>query len=187
MDLNICQSKTDEELVALSLTKPDFFYCLSKRYEARLLRYILKISSLSRPDAEDIFQNTLLKIYTNLNDFDSSLKFSSWAYRITHNETISFIRHRHARPDIGARFTDADFAKIVSALNPAAAASQNLIREKLIAAVSALSPKYRDVIILKFLEDKNYEEISDILKKPVGTVATLISRAKRQLAQIIKI
>src|SRR5665648_188700 len=83
-----CSNMTDNELVKLSLDNPDHFFCLTKRYESKLLRYIMRISKFSHEDAEDVLQDVFIKTYYNLNEFDSELKFSSWIYRIAHNQTI---------------------------------------------------------------------------------------------------
>jgi len=87
-----CEKKEDSELVELSLKKQDYFYCLILRYQEKLLRYIRRISASSKEDAEDILQEVFMSVYKNLNDFDNSLKFSSWIYRIAHNKTVSHWR-----------------------------------------------------------------------------------------------
>src|SRR5665648_822001 len=65
-----CINKTDEQIIVLTLKNQDYYLCLMKRYEAKLLNYILKISNINREDAEDILQEVFVKAYQNLNDFD---------------------------------------------------------------------------------------------------------------------
>ncbi|MBU1089233.1 hypothetical protein KKF38_00345, partial [Patescibacteria group bacterium] len=72
----------DIELVRRSLADPDEYAKIVEKYEAPLLRYLLRISNISREEGEDLLQNVFLKAYQNLRDFDTSLKFSSWIYRI---------------------------------------------------------------------------------------------------------
>ena len=86
------QNKTDVELVKLALVNQDIFLYLMERYEQKLLRYIQRFTGLSKECAEDALQESFIKIYQNLNSFDSSLNFSSWVYRITHNETVTYLR-----------------------------------------------------------------------------------------------
>ena len=81
---------TDEELVSLSLKDSKSFGELIRRYEDKFGRFVRRKAILSKEDTEDLLQDIFIKIYLNLNAFDKSLKFSSWGYRIAHNETISF-------------------------------------------------------------------------------------------------
>jgi len=96
MDIKDPIEKPDEELIALALDNQEYFYYLMKRYEKRLLSYILHISNFLSGDAEDVLQEVFIKTYKNLRAFDKSLKFSSWIYRIAHNETISEYRRKKA-------------------------------------------------------------------------------------------
>ena len=98
MNHNLCDNTTDEQLLELAKTNEQAFACLVDRYEKKLLSYIMRISNVNLQEAEDILQDAFIKAYTNINDFDSKLKFSSWMYRITHNEVISAYRKRKARP-----------------------------------------------------------------------------------------
>ncbi len=178
------RQKTDEELATLSLREEDFYLCLMQRYEAKLKRYIHRISQSNEQDAEDILQDVFLKAYLNLNNFDPSLKFSSWIYRITHNEVISAFRRQKARPQAD-NLSDNDelLSRLASDLDLNKEIHWKEKTGEIKRVLSRLDGKYREVLVLKFLEDKNYTEISDILKKPMGTVATLISRAKKKFKE----
>ncbi len=179
-----CQGKTDIDLVNLTLANQEYFLCLMDKYKEPLLRYIRRISSFNPDTTEDILQDVFIKIYQNLNDFDPSLKFSSWAYRITHNQVISHYRKTKARPQTVTIDDDKNLLnKLVSNLNIEKDVN-NILNQRLIWKIlNSLDIKYREVLILKFLEDKSYQEISDIIKKPLGTIATLISRAKEKFHQ----
>ena len=102
-----CQEKTDEELVILTLADQEYFLYLMKRYEQKLLAYIKRITSISHEEAEDVLQETFIKTYLNLNNFDPDLKFSSWIYRIAHNEVINNFRKSKVRPSL-INFEDND-------------------------------------------------------------------------------
>ncbi|MFA6514931.1 MAG: sigma-70 family RNA polymerase sigma factor [Candidatus Paceibacterota bacterium] len=172
-----CINKTDNELVELSLDNPDHFLCLIRRYESKLLYYIMRISKLSREDAGDILQDVFVKVYYNLNEFDKDLKFSSWIYRITHNQTVSEIRKKVVRPTIP--FEKEDIDRFEDAFNIEKEIDNSFDKEKIDEALSKLDKKYREVLVLRFLDEKDYVEISDILKKPISTVGNLILRGKK--------
>ncbi len=180
------QEKTDEELVSLALQNQDNFLYLMQRYQQRLLSYIHRISNVSHEEAEDILQEVFIKVYRNLNEFDDSLKFSSWIYRITHNQVISEYRKHKARPEIVTWETKDEFINnIVSDFDITQEVELDYLRKKIDSIFRQLKDEYREILILRFFEDKSYEEISDILKKPLGTVATLINRAKKQFKEIL--
>jgi len=178
-----CINKTDEQIVVLTLKNQDYYLCLMKRYEAKLLNYVLKISNISREDAEDILQEVFVKAYQNLNDFDLNFKFSNWIYSIAHNTTISAFRKKKVRPQT-VSWEDKDLDNILkSTLDVEDTSLQKLTYKHILKKINQLPLKYKDVLILKFVEGKDYREISDILHKPMGTIATLINRAKKSLKQ----
>ena len=170
--------KTDNELVQLTLENQEIFKYLIERYKGQLIAYIKRISGLNYEDAEDVLQEVFVKIYYNLNGFNQKLKFSSWAYRIAHNETMSDLRKRKVRPLNYVEMED--LVKIADKLDISAEVEHKDLQNEINSILSKLDKKYREVLVLKFLEEKDYNEISDILKKPVGTVGTLINRAKKQ-------
>jgi RNA polymerase sigma-70 factor, ECF subfamily len=172
---------TDEELVKLALADRDAFLYLVNRYQNKIFGYIRKITDVNKEDAEDILQDIFLKVYLNLNDFDISLKFSSWIFRIAHNEVISAHRKNKSRPQNSAAPLDENIAEsIASDFNIAKKIDDKLLAEKVSAALDKLKKECREIIVLKFLEEKSYQEISDIIKKPMGTVASLMNRAKKE-------
>jgi len=180
-----CQGKTDEELVGQVLAEPDYFLCLMKRYETKLLRYIKRISNLRDEEAEDVLQDVFIKVYKNLNDFDSDLKFSSWIYRIAHNQVISNFRRNRSRPQAIWDEDDNILKNITEEFNIEKEIDLKILKNNINIILSQMDKKYREALVLKFLEEKDYQEISDILKKPIGTVGTLIRRAKLQFLKIL--
>jgi len=178
-----CINKTDEQIVVLTLKNQDYYLCLMKRYEDKLLNYILKISNISREDAEDILQEVFVKAYQNLNDFDLNFTFSNWIYSIARNTTISAFRKKKVRLQT-VSWEDKDLNNILeSTLNVENTNLQKLTYKHILKIINQLPLKYKDALILKFVEGKDYQEIGDILHKPMGTVGTLISRAKKSLKQ----
>lgn len=177
VNIESCDSKTDNDLVEMAISDPESFLCLSKRYEEKLLRYIIRISKFSRTDAEDVLQEVFIKTYYNLNGFDPELKFSSWIYRIAHNETISAIRKKVARPTVSLELGDVE--RFSDAFDMTKELDNSLDRKIIDEALSNLDKKYREVLVLRFLDEKDYVEIADILEKPVSTVGNLILRGKK--------
>jgi len=177
--------KSDAELVKLALSKPDNFLYIMKRYEKPLFYYIRRISSFDPEDCEDILQDVFIKVYRNLNGFDTKLKFSSWIYRITHNEVISKFRKSKARPQTVTSEVSEEILDFIKAdINFEKEIDNKKLREMINAVLLEMDIKYRDVMVLRYFEEKNYKEISDILRKPEGTVGTLLNRAKKQFNKI---
>ncbi|MFA4999801.1 MAG: RNA polymerase sigma factor [Patescibacteria group bacterium] len=184
--LNIAE-KSDEELVNLALKNRDDFLYLVDRYKNRLTAYIRRLTKASPEDAEDILQEIFIKVYLNLNEFDRDLKFSSWIYRITHNQVISRHRRLKARPEgYAVDIDDAAARRLASDIDIAASADLTILKENILKILDHLAPKFREVLVLRFLEEKSYEEIADIIKKPAGTVASTISKAKLEFRQELK-
>jgi RNA polymerase sigma-70 factor (ECF subfamily) len=174
-----CTGHTDEELVALALVNQDYFGCLMQKYTAPLSRYIVRIIPSFRDSIDDVLQEVFIKIYLNLNGFDPSLKFSSWIYRITHNHAISLLRKEQSRPHtVSVDNDEYDFFERYVADEQTSNKEMRYAKEEVAYVLQNIDQKYREVLILRYLEEMNYDEIGDILKKPMGTVGTLISRAK---------
>jgi len=160
------------------------FAFLIERYNSKLLRYIKRITNVSLEEAEDILQDSFINTYINLNDFDRDLKFSSWIYRITRNQVINNFRKNKIRPQGNYIDIENDFLENIAAeLEIEKNIDLGILGKNVNEILSQVEEKYREVLVLKFLEDKDYKEISDILKKPMGTIATLINRGKKQFKQ----
>lgn len=182
------EEKSDIELVKLSLENQDNYVFIINKYEDKITRYIKRLGNLSAEDIEDLLQDIFMKVYKNLNNFNPELKFSSWIYRIAHNETINKFKRNH---NVNLDFDDIDF--FVNKMSDCIDCHKESIednldnkisRTKINEVLSKMDVKYKEVLMLKFIEDKDYNEISDIIKKPINTVGTLINRAKKQFKEI---
>ena len=174
----------DAALVAAALQDLEQFEKLVERYEAPLLRYILRISNFNKADAEDVLQEVFLKTWTNLNGYRSDMPFKSWIYRIAHNTVISTFRKYKTRGAQNSVDFDESLYEIRSEeLGPEddLDSKQHALRVQKV--LQTLPLRYREVLILRFFEEQDYEAISDILHKPSGTVATLIRRAKKMFQE----
>lgn len=178
---------SDEEVVRMTLKDPNQYGLLVERYEAKLKRYITRLGVRVPDDQLDVLQEIFIKAYRNLNSFDSSFSFSSWIYRIAHNEAISWFRKKNVRPE-GHLVAEADeLLSFLSASNelPDVSFDQTINAGEIGRALDELDEKYREPLILRFFEHKEYDEISDILQIPIGSVGTLLHRGKKQLASVL--
>ncbi len=181
----ICDRYTDNELVEETLRNVDFLSCIYGRYEKRLLRFITRISSLDAEEARDVLQDAFIKVWKNLNAYDPSVKLSSWIYRIVRNETIAQWRRMTGYGKVRmVPITE----KMESAL-PELLDDRDLSEEGMLVLhqlVDGIPVKYREVIVLKYFEKMNYDEISDVLKIPEGTVAVRLNRGRKMVGKLIR-
>ncbi len=177
---------SDLELVQNALSDLDTFGAIVDRYEHQLKVYILRISNVSDLEAEEILQEVFIKAWKNLNGFDHDMKFSSWLYRITHNEVISNYRKLKSRGEDQRMESEEDiFETIADQFDFVHEFDARISSQTVQEILSQLPDKYREVLVLKFIEDKSYDEIADILQKPPGTIGALINRAKLAFKDIV--
>ncbi|MFA6415976.1 MAG: RNA polymerase sigma factor [Candidatus Paceibacterota bacterium] len=177
---------SDEDLVRTALADPEAFGLIIDRYNEPLSRYIRRLTRSDEDEIKDILQDIFIKIYLNLNDFDHSLKFSSWIYRVAHNQVIDNWRKSQVRPSTAIDPDDVFWLTVADDLDLEADAHRRELGVKIRELIDKLDGDYRSILILRYLEDKDYREISDIMKKPIGTVATLINRAKKKLKNLVE-
>jgi RNA polymerase sigma-70 factor, ECF subfamily len=181
--------KTDQELVSATLSDKHAFSEIVHKYEDPIRRYIRRLGCSDNIDIDDVLQEIFIKVFINLNDYDPSLKFSSWLYRIAHNETISFFRKKNVRPSVltlSTEDTDLFFAQLADDKDFLELANKRDDKRVIHDLLSELDPKYKEILILRYLEELSYTEISDILKIPEGTVGTLVNRGKKRLKEILE-
>ena len=143
------------------------------------------MTAASGQDIDDLLQNIFIKVYRNINEYDSSLLFSSWIYRIAHNEMIDWYRKQKVRTSISIDDASEPFlAKLITEENMADLFDGTIEKRILAEALNELDEKYKDILLLRYFEEKSYEEIADIMKLPAGTVATRINRAKKELRKV---
>jgi RNA polymerase sigma-70 factor (ECF subfamily) len=182
-------AEIDALLVQKALVNSEEFGRIIEKYQEPLKRYIRRIARPNNDDLDILLQDVFIKVYENLNDFDQTLAFSSWIYRITHNESIDFLRKKRRYggsldETTGDDETTTMADSIVADTDIVGDADKAYIKKCIEAVLDDIEPKYRSVLVLKFLEEKDYNDISDILRKPPGTVATLIHRAKKEFKRL---
>lgn len=172
--------KTDEAIAQLVQGGDlEAFGILVERFEERLKRYAKRFL-FGYTESEDVVQDVFLKAYTNIQSFDSGRQFSSWIYRIAHNEFINAIKKRGREP---LPFFDPDtlFPHPVEPARPDTDIEKAELIRTLEASLSRLDPKYREPLVLYYFEDLDYKTIADIVKVPVSTVGVRILRGRKML------
>lgn len=175
------RSPDDRVLVEAALRDSGTYFRIVVRYEHVLRRYVRRLLGPYGQSSDDVLQETFIKVFLNLNDYDRVRPFAPWIYRIAHNEAVSFLRKRRAQPQaIGGEDGRQLLERISgSDLNENLAPTRS--EEAMRTAMTALEPQYRVVLILRFLEERSYDDIADILEIPMGTVATRIRRGLQRL------
>lgn len=173
---------TDEQLVEIIREKDQELYSeIIKRYQAKLSHYLRKF--IYDPDElEDVLQVVFIKAFRNLFGFDIDKKFSSWIYRIAHNEAIN-----HLKKNFKGQITleEVEYKIIDEKINLDEEVDKVLFKKEVEKHLSNIKLKYREPLILFYFEQKSYQEISDILHIPTSTVGTLIRRGKEQLKESV--
>lgn len=177
------------EIIKKISKNPEAFAEIIDMYEKKLLRYILKITNISIEDAENLLQDIFLKVYIHINDYDAKFSFSSWVYRIAHNIVIDYHRKNKNICKIESEWDD-ELQKLIENIVDEWNNPEDILNKKELAnciqkSLCSLNINFKEALILKFIEEKNYTEISDILRIPEWTVWTLINRWKKLLKEII--
>ncbi len=182
----------DADLVARYLDGERFaFHELVRRYQDRLLNFIYRTIG-DRDRAEDLVQETFVRVYRHMHRFDPTKKFSTWIYTIASNLAKNELRNRSRNPLVLFQSIkqnwEADHRPLEfedNTYSPDDLFRKRHLREKVETAVSELPEHHRVVFVLRELEGKTYEEISEITGVTLGTVKSRLNRARNRFAQII--
>jgi RNA polymerase sigma-70 factor (ECF subfamily) len=156
------------------------------RYERPIFNLIVRMVH-DPASADDLSQETFLKAFSHLDSYDPRFKLSNWLFKIAHNTVIDFLRHR--RPQMVSLDDPAGGgAAIAQSLSdpaighPLADLEHGEVAELLERALARLRPGYRQAVVLRYREDLTHEEIAEVMELPVGTVKSLLHRARAELA-----
>jgi len=175
---------SDEELVEkVRKNNQELYVEVVRRYQQPLFRYAFTLVHDS-DIAQDIVQEALIKAYTNLRSFNTKKKFSSWIYRITHNQAMDHFRSQ--RKLVSFELLPELVSSLVSKSDVEVTLDETLLREKIDHVIDQLPVQYRSVVALYYLEGKKYAEIGEVMKVPEGTVATWLRRSKIILAKALQ-
>lgn len=159
----------------------DAFEQLVVAYRDQVFRLALRMCG-NEADADEVAQEAFLSAWKALPNFRGDSQFSTWLYQLTSHAAIDLMR-REKRQIAAEDITE------VSAPDPAPGpqqqAEQSETRQAVRDAMAQLSPEYRQIVVLRFLQELSYEEIGAVLKLPPGTVKSRLNRAKSQLKDIL--
>jgi RNA polymerase sigma-70 factor (ECF subfamily) len=182
----------DSALVAAFLEgEKTAFTELAERYQSRLLNFVYRTTG-DRERAEDLVQETFIRVYRHLHRFDQSKKFSTWVYTIASNLAKNELRNRSRNPLVLFQTIkknwDADQRPLEwedNTYRPDDLFRKRHLRQMVESAVGELPEHHRSVFVLREMEGKTYEEIADITGCNLGTVKSRLNRARNNFAQII--
>jgi RNA polymerase sigma-70 factor (ECF subfamily) len=167
---------------------------LVRRYERPVFSLIFRMVR-DRETAEDLAQDTFIKVLNNIDRYRPEFKLSSWLFKIANNVTIDHLRKRqlatvsldgspHAQTAAEAQATSLDVeSRGESALEAIESRELGTAIEQ---AIGRLRPEYRSCILLRHVEGRSYEEIAATLDLPLGTVKTYIHRARHELREALE-
>jgi RNA polymerase sigma-70 factor (ECF subfamily) len=188
-------SLTDQQVVALALEGQEAAQReLVRRYERPLFSLIYRMVR-DRDLAEDLAQESFVKAFNALDRYRPEFKFSGWIFRIANNTAIDHLRKRELKTlsiegDRDALTADQQTATAIQLPSHHPSPEQELVARELgsviESAIGRLRPDYRSCILLRFTEQRSYEEIAEIMDLPVGTVKTFIHRARSELMLALK-
>lgn len=142
-------------------------------------------------DAMDLSQETFLRAWRCLDQYQFASAFSTWLYRLCSNICIDFLRKRRRHQTVPLTFEDADGEEQTYAVPdaqplPEEQVELKLTHETLAAAMAQLLPEHRAVLQLRVVNEMSYEQIADVLDIQIGTVKSRLSRARNQLKKILE-
>jgi RNA polymerase sigma-70 factor (ECF subfamily) len=158
------------------------FGALVRKYQARLCTSLTHICG-SLDDAEDVAQEAFVQAYVKLRTFAGGSAFYTWLYRIAVNAAISRKRRRREQTSVESKREELGLEPI----DDGEQADERLLREERAVqvqhAMSLLSDEHRTILVLREIDDCDYDEIAQILELPVGTVRSRLHRARLQLKE----
>jgi RNA polymerase sigma-70 factor, ECF subfamily len=185
-------SLTDSEVVQRFLDgEQRAFGELVNRYDSRLVNFVYRTVG-DRERAQDLVQETFVRVYRHLHRFDQTKKFSTWIYTIASNLAKNELRNRSRNPLVLFQTIkknwDADHRPLEwedESMKPDDLFRKRHLREMVDEAVKELPEHHRLVFVLRELEGRTYEEIAEITDTNLGTVKSRLNRARNNFARII--
>ncbi|WP_291798079.1 RNA polymerase sigma factor [Lutibacter sp.] len=177
---------TDEQLLVAQLKNPNTqeqaFRSLMTLHKERLYWHIRKIV-LSHDDADDVLQNTFIKVFKNIHSFKENSKLYSWMFRIATNEAITFINKKAAKQHVDISELQ---HKMADTLHEDTNYTGDEIQELLQKAIFTLPQKQQLVFNLKYFEEMKYNEMSEVLETSVGALKASYFHAVKKIEIFLK-
>ena len=188
-------SRAQEDLELVAKAKEgdqNAFSKLMARYRDSIFFMVLKMVH-NGDDAEDLTIEAFGKAFNNISNYSADFAFSTWLFKIATNNSIDFIRKKRLQTtslDQTSKNDDGETQPIAvrdHALDPEETVIKDQRAQKIRGAIEQLSPKYRSLIELRYLDELSYEEIAEKLDLPLGTVKAQLFRAKDMLYNMLKL
>jgi RNA polymerase sigma factor (sigma-70 family) len=184
-------SREDDKLVAAAVEGDESAYAqLVDKYQRALFYHIAKLVK-DREQIEDLVQEAFMKAFGNLKSYNTDYAFSTWLYRIATNHSIDYLRKRKLQTlsiDEPQKTKDGELE--VQLPDDSYVTDRDIIRKQrkqiIHKSIENLPEKYREVIRMRHMEEKSYQEIAEILDLPLGTVKAHIFRAREMLYKSLK-
>lgn len=184
------RSASDQDVVALAREGRELAYReLIRRYERPVFSLVYRMVR-DRETAEDLAQETFIKVLNAIATYRPEFKFSSWVFKIANNTAIDHLRRRELDTLSLDGSPHAATAEAIEATtlqisgdeeSPLETVEAMELGGEIAAAIEKLRPEYRSCIMLRHVEGRAYEEIAEMLDLPLGTVKTYIHRARHEL------
>ena len=156
------------------------FEFLFNRYKEAIRRLFVQRLGSDR-DADDLLQETFIKVYIHIHRYSPEFTFGQWVYTIARNTFIDFVRRRQDDLSIDERFSSPPS----TTPTPEESVISMQQRTQIEHYLERLAPRYRTLIVMRFFDEYSYEEIAAKLTLPLGTVKTQIHRAREQMCKLI--
>ncbi len=182
--------RSDEEIVSEVLSgNREAFGRLVQRYQHGIVNY-LNTMTRNYEDALDLSQEVFVKAFRNLHQYRQQYRFSSWLYRIAHNQAMDFFRKMHPQAvsiDESIQLEDGDIKRelVADDLSPEQSLQRKQQQEAIAHAIDRLPPAYRSLIVLRHLNHLSYDDIATVSDLPLGTVKTRIYRGRERLRALL--
>ena len=186
-DMNDKFKFSDEKLI-LRFQEGDInaYNELVKRYKDRLLNFVLRYFN-NVEQAEDVVQDTLIKLYTHASYYKNVAKFSTWIFTIAKNNALTELRKNKRKKTDSLWTEDGQIIDINSKEESLDSKVQNEIAiDQLNKFLDEIPENFRMAVVLRDFQELSYEEISKILEIPIGTIKSRINRGRIQLAEKMK-
>ena len=161
------------------------FEHLFNRYRDSIFQLYLQKTGGNIDDSNDLLQETFVKIYLNLQRYSDQYTFGQWIYTIARNTFIDYVRRKRDDTVSIDRLREASGISTWNEPNPEERMITHQNRARIEAFLDRMSPRYKELIELRFFKEYSYEEIASHLNLPMGTVKTQIHRAREQLCRFI--
>jgi RNA polymerase sigma factor (sigma-70 family) len=187
------KAKKDYLLVLRALNEKDqrAYTELMGRYKDSVYFMLLKMVNNS-DDAEDLTIETFSKAFKRLDQYTPQFAFSTWLFKIASNHSIDFIRKKRIKAvSIDQGYSNEDGESYVipvkeDSLDPEESMQKDERVQRMRDVVEKLKPRYKRLVELRYFEEKSYEEISEILELPLGTVKAQLFRARDFMFELMK-